>query len=149
MAFQIPRPLHVEHEELHAELVKATQVEGEIGEAARTVAALLHPHFVQEEAYALPPLSLLSLLAAGQVTAEMRDVLPMTDKLQTELQQMMREHRAIVAALHHLVDAAKRANQMAYARFADMMMLHAEMEEEVLYPSAILIGEYLKLKLNI
>ena len=34
MAFQIPRPLHVEHEELHAELVKATQVEGEIGEAA-------------------------------------------------------------------------------------------------------------------
>ena len=33
MAFQIPRPLHVEHEELHAELVKATQVEGEIGEA--------------------------------------------------------------------------------------------------------------------
>jgi hypothetical protein len=148
MAFQIPRPLHVEHEELHAELVKATQVEGEIGAAARTVAALLHPHFVKEEAYALPPLSLLSLLAAGQVTAEMRDVLPMTDKLQTELQQMLREHRAIVAALHHLIDAAKRANQMEYARFAEKLMLHAEMEEEVLYPTVILIGEYLKLKLD-
>jgi hypothetical protein len=93
MAFQIPRPLHVEHEELHAELVKATQVEGEIGEAARTVAALLHPHFVKEEAYALPPLSLLSLLAAGKVTLEMRDVLPMTDRLQTELPQMLAEHK--------------------------------------------------------
>ena len=149
MAFQIPRPLHVEHEELHAELVKATQVEGEIGEAARTVAALLHPHFVKEEAYALPPLSVLSLLAAGKVTPEMRDVLPMTDRLQTELPQMLAEHKAIVAALHHLVDAAKRENQMAYARFAEKLMLHAETEEEVFYPTAILIGEYLKLKLDI
>ena len=149
MAFQIPRPLHVEHEELHAELVKATQVEGEIGEAARTVAALLHPHFVKEEAYALPLLSVLSLLAAGKVTPEMRDVLPMTDRLQTELPQMLAEHKAIVAALHHLVDAAKRENQMAYARFAEKLMLHAETEEEVFYPTAILIGEYLKLKLDI
>jgi len=27
-------------------------------------------------------------------------------------------------------------------------MLHTQIEEEVLYPAAILIGEYLKLKLN-
>jgi hypothetical protein len=28
------------------------------------------------------------------------------------------------------------------------LMLHAQTEEEVLYPAAILIGEYLKLKLK-
>jgi hypothetical protein len=28
-------------------------------------------------------------------------------------------------------------------------MLHAKTEEEVLYPAAIVVGEYLKLKLNI
>jgi hypothetical protein len=148
MECQIPRPLKVEHEELHAELVKATTMEGKIGEAARAVAALLHPHFVKEEAYALPPLSLLSLLAAGKVTPEMRDVLLMTDRLRTELPQMLAEHKTIVAALHQLVDAAKRENQMEYARFAEKLMLHAETEEEVFYPTAILIGEYLKLKLN-
>jgi hypothetical protein len=148
MEFQIPRPLKVEHEELHAELAKATKVEGKIGEAARTVAAILHPHFVKEEEYALPPLGLLSLLAAGKVTPEMRDVLPMTDRLQTELQQMLAEHKTIVAALQNLVDAAKRENQMSYAHFAEKLMLHAQTEEEVLYPTAILIGEYLKLKLN-
>jgi hypothetical protein len=147
MECTIPRPLQVEHEELHAELVKATQVEGKIGEAARTVAALLHPHFVKEEEYALPPLGLLPLLAAGQVTPEMRDVLPMTDRLRTELPQMLHEHQTIVAALHRLVAAAQQENQMAYAHFAEKLLLHAQTEEEVLYPTAILIGEYLKLKL--
>jgi Hemerythrin HHE cation binding domain len=148
MECKIPRPLQVEHEELHAELVKATKMEGKIGEAARTVAALLHPHFVKEEEYALPPLGLLPLLAAGQVTPEMRDVLPMTARLRTELQQMLSEHKTIVAALHQLVDAAKRENQMEYARFAEKLILHAQTEEEVFYPTAILIGEYLKLKLD-
>jgi hypothetical protein len=148
MEFQIPSPLKAEHAELHAELAKATQMEGKIGEAARTVAALLHPHFVKEEEYALPPLGLLPLLAAGQVMPEMRDVLPMTDRLRTELQQMLGEHKTIVAALHQLVDAAQRENQMAYAHFAEKLMLHAQTEEEVFYPTAILIGEYLKLKLD-
>jgi hypothetical protein len=66
----------------------------------------------------------------------------------TELPQMLGEHKAIVAALHHLVDAAKRENQMEYARFAEKLLLHAETEEEVFYPTAILLGEYLKLQLD-
>lgn len=148
MEWQIPTPLKVEHEELHAELAKATTVAGKIGEAARTVAALLHPHFVKEEEYALPPLGLLSLLAAGNVMPEMRDVLPMTDRLKAELPHMLGEHKAIVAALQTLVDAAQRENQMAYVHFAEKLMLHAQTEEEVLYPTAILIGEYLHLKLD-
>jgi hypothetical protein len=36
-----------------------------------------------------------------------------------------------------------------HARFAEKLMLHAKTEEEVLYPAAILVGEYLKLKLEI
>ncbi|MDZ7260614.1 MAG: hypothetical protein ONB05_00640 [candidate division KSB1 bacterium] len=63
MKFEIPKPLKMEHEELHAELVRATKVGGEIGEAAKAVAEILHPHFVKEEEYALPPLGILSLLA--------------------------------------------------------------------------------------
>jgi hypothetical protein len=57
MECTIPRLLQLEHEELHTALVKATAIEGKVGEAARTVAALLHPHFVKEEEYALPPLA--------------------------------------------------------------------------------------------
>ena len=47
MDFKIPEPLKVEHEELHAELVALTKSSGKVGEAARNVATLLHPHFVK------------------------------------------------------------------------------------------------------
>jgi hypothetical protein len=46
MKFEIPRPLKVEHEKLHDILRKATKEAGELGDAAKAVAKLLHPHFV-------------------------------------------------------------------------------------------------------
>jgi len=45
MNFDIPKPLQVEHEALLAMLVDATREAGAVGEAAREVARLLHPHF--------------------------------------------------------------------------------------------------------
>lgn len=148
MEFRIPKPLKEEHEELHAELVHATQVKGKIGEAAQAVAKVLHPHFVKEEEYALPPLCLLRPLAEGKITPEMSGVFRMTDRLKTVLPQLLKEHKAIVAELENLADAAKKEKKPEYARFAEKMILHAKTEEEVLYPATILIGEYLKQKLN-
>jgi hemerythrin superfamily protein len=146
MEFNIPKSLKLEHEELHAELARATQVGGKIGDSAKKVAKILHPHFMKEEEYAMPPLGLLSSLAEGKVTTEMKDVLKMTNRLKAELSQMLEEHKENVAALKNLIEAAKKEKKMEYARFADKLMLHAQNEEEVLYPAAILVGEYLELK---
>lgn len=148
MKLKIPKPLQLEHEELHAELVKALKIKGGIGEAARAVAEKLHPHFEKEEEYALPPLGLLSFLANGEILPEMKDALAMTDKLKSDLPQMLKEHKAIVAELKKLVAAAKKEKKMEYVYFAEKLILHAKTEEEVLYPASILIGEYLKMKLN-
>lgn len=148
MEFVIPRPLKLEHDELHEQLRKATRESGGLGEAAKAVAKLMHPHFVKEEEYALPPLGLLPLLAKGKITPDMAAVLPMTDKLKAELGQMLAEHKSIVVALKNLADAAKRANKPEYAEFSDKLILHAQTEDDVSYPTAILIGEYLKLKLG-
>ena len=144
MKFKIPGPLVTEHAELHATLVRATKVKGRVGEAAREVATLLHPHFVAEEEYALPPLGLLRALAEGPVTAEMKDVLLMTDRLGADLPKMLAEHEAIVGALRRLVVAAKREKKPEWARFAKKLILHAQTEEQVLYPAAILVGEWVK-----
>lgn len=141
MRFEIPKPLQVEHEELHARLVKATQEPGAIGEAAREVARLLHPHFVREEEFALPPLALLERLARGEADAEMAEVLPMTQRLKAELPQMLAEHKAIVGALEKLRAAARAAGKPEHERFAEALVLHAQTEEQVLYPAAILAGE--------
>jgi len=109
---------------------------------------VLHSHFVNEEVYAIPPLGLLPQLAAGKVTKEMAEVLKMTDKLKAELPAMLKEHQAIVRALDNLVIAAKREGRQEYIRFAEKLKLHAQTEEEVTYPTALLIGEYLKLRLS-
>ena len=68
----------------------------------------------------------------------------MSEKLKRELPQMLREHKAVVAALKKLAAAAKRENKMAYVRFAEKLALHAKTEEEVLYPASLLVGELLK-----
>ncbi|MGC2571433.1 MAG: hypothetical protein WA364_07970 [Candidatus Nitrosopolaris sp.] len=55
MEFEIPESLELEHEELHRQLVDAMKEGGKVGEAAKDVANILHPHFEKEEEYALPP----------------------------------------------------------------------------------------------
>ena len=144
MTPKIPKTLVDEHEELHAELVKLTKARGKVGEAARSVATLLHPHFAKEEEFALPPLGLLAAVAEGRATPEMREIVALTDKLRAELPQMLAEHKAVVGALRRLAAAAKREKNPGAARFADALKRHALSEEQILYPAAILLGEYIK-----
>jgi iron-sulfur cluster repair protein YtfE (RIC family) len=148
MKVKIPEPLKLEHEELHAELVRATKTGGKTEQAAKNVAKILHDHFVKEEDFALPPLGLLPLLAQGKVDHKMRNILGMTDRLKAELPDMLREHKAVVMALKKLMTAAKKENKPEHAHFAEKLALHAKTEEDVLYPTAILIGEYIKLRLG-
>ncbi len=148
MEFEIPESLELEHEELHRQLVDAVKEGGKVGEAAKAVADVLHPHFEKEEEYALPPLGLLSSLAKqAQIGSEMKVVLTMTDRLKADLPHMIEEHNGIVAALEHLIVVAEKENKPSIIQFAEKLKLHAKIEEQVLYPTAILIGEYLKLRL--
>jgi hemerythrin-like domain-containing protein len=153
MEFKIPESLELEHEELHGQLVKATKEGGKVAEAAKAVADVLHPHFEKEEEYALPPLGLLSSLFSEQeedkITQEMKNnAILMTDKLKADLSHMIEEHNEIVAALNNLIDVSKNENKIEFVQFAEKLKLHAKTEEQVLYPTAILIGNYLKLKSN-
>ena len=148
MEFKVPHAMKVEHDELHADLTKAIQSGGKTGAAAKEVAEALHAHFESEEKYALPPLGLLPDLADGRITPEMAQVFKMTDMLKAELPRMLDEHQTIIVALKKMIEAAKQEKKMEHIAFAEKLMLHAQNEEEVSYPTAILIGEYLKLKLG-
>lgn len=140
----IPASIRAEHAEIHAELVKATEAAGAVGAAARDLATVLHPHFVREEQIALPPLSLLAPLARSEWSPAMRDVLPMTDSLRAELPRMLEEHRAIHAATMRLRDVARAAGDTAVAHLAEKLALHAQGEEDVFYPAAILVGDLVR-----
>ena len=148
MKFEIPLPLRQEHEALHGRLREATQAEGEVGDAAKALAKLMHPHFVKEDQFALPPLGLLQPLAQGEVHPEMAEVLELTERLAAEMPTMLAEHKAIVAALERLNDAARSAGRADIAEFARALMLHAQTEEQVMYPAALLVGSVVRLRLG-
>jgi hypothetical protein len=115
MELKIPESLELEHEELHKQLFKGVKEGGKVGEAAKAVADILHPHFEKEEEYALPPLGLLSSLLSKQekegdkITQQVKNnVIVMADKLKANLSHMIEEHKEIVAALNNLIEIAKR-----------------------------------------
>jgi hemerythrin-like domain-containing protein len=60
--------------------------------------------------------------------------------------KMLDEHKAIVGALDALARAAKEENKIQTVAFTEKLKAHAQTEEQVMYPAAILVGEYLKLK---
>ena len=145
---EIPRSVQTEHEAIHNILKEATRAMGRVGSAAQELAKILHPHFVREEEIAMPPLGLLSRLAGGDFTADMADILPMTDALKRELPQMLEEHKAIRAAVENLRVAARAENAEKCERLANDLALHAQTEEELLYPAAILVGEMIRARLR-
>ena len=141
---QIPEAMRLEHMEIHDGLVRATKTPGQVGEAARKLAAVLDPHFVREEQIALPPLGLLAPLSHGEFTPEMREVLPMTDALRAELPRMLSEHKAIRAATVRLGEVAKAAGNAEVESLAETLKVHAQSEEEVFYPAALLVGDVVR-----
>ena len=140
----IPASVRSEHQEIHSALVAATKAKGKVGAAARDLAKILDPHFKREEQIALPPLGLLVPLSRGEFNAQMRDVLPMTDSLRAELPHMLDEHKAIHAATERMGQAARAQGNAKIERLAEQLALHAQSEEEVFYPAAVLVGDLVR-----
>lgn len=148
MRIQMPRSLRLEHDDLHQFLAAASDEPGELGEEMRRVARLLEPHARKEEAFAMPALGLLARLARGEVNAEMAQVFPHTDWLKNNAATLIAEHHMILGAADRLLEAARAAKRHDCVDFAERLINHARLEEEILYPAAILVGEYLRLKLG-
>lgn len=139
---QTPASLAAEHLELHEVLARAAKEGGEIGRAAEELEKSLAPHFKREEEIATPPLGLLTKLARGNATADMRAVLPMTQALENELPRMLEQHDIIRTAVKKFRAAAEKAGRGEYVRFSDKLAAHARQEEDILYPAAVLVGRY-------
>lgn len=143
---EVPESIVIEHKEIHQMLAKSLKAGGATGRAAKAVEEVLHPHFVKEEEYALPPLGLLKPLSEGKITSDASEAVRLSEKLKSELGQMFSEHKAIVEKLAELVSAASKEGKKDSVEFAEKLKMHAQAEEEIYYPAAILVGEYLKIR---
>jgi hypothetical protein len=144
----VPLAIKTEHEHLHHELEAAVASGGMTGTRAREVAAILLPHFEEEEAYAMPPLGLLKSMARKEVLDEtqVQAAIGMADRLRREYGKMIKEHEVMTEALRQLAAAARDERKPEQAAFAESLILHAQNEEQVLYPATLVIGDYLKLQ---
>jgi len=148
MSLQIPDSLRGEHDALRARLKRAMREEGRTGEIARNVMQVMDGHMMREEKFALKPLGLLRLLGRGESPRDLADALEMVRGLKREMPQMLEEHRRIADMLRNLAKAAEAEGKPDYVALAESLILHAHLEEDVLYPAAMLVGEYASLVLK-
>jgi hypothetical protein len=140
MGMQVPESLKSGHEAIHAALMRAAGEPGPLGENARTVARILSGHMLREEKFALRPLGLLKALARGETPGELGEVIKLVQALRFEMPQMLDEHRQVAQALRLLAGNAEAAGKPEYVALAEEIMVHAHLEEDVLYPAAMLVG---------
>ena len=109
---------------------------------------MLDPHFERENEIALPPLGLLAPLAAGETPAGLQEALTMSDALRKELPRMLEEHKRIRAATEKLRNAAREQKASVHEQLAETLAAHAQTEEEILYPAAILVGDIIRARMG-
>jgi hypothetical protein len=144
--FEIPEPLQINQDEMCVALERAAHSGGRTGRAAADLMRVLQPHLLKEEDDLLQTLGLLVPLAHNEFNAGMLDVLAKTEHLKSRMFEIMREHVEIIEAAHKLLHAAHAERKLSLVGFTERLMLRAWTDEVVFYPAAILIGEYLKLK---
>ena len=143
---ETPRSIRDVHEGLHSALIEATKAPGRVGTEARALEALLEPHWVREEQMAMPPLGLLAPLAAGTRIAD-TDVTAarsMSDTLRREMPAMLKEHKENRAAIDAFRQAAVAERSVKFQQLADALTQHAQSEEDIFYPAAVLVGDLLR-----
>ena len=144
--FPIPMSLVQEHAELNTALNAAAALPGETGAAARRVLALITPHMREEQRRVFPFLNLLPMLGKQQIEPWMAELLPLADRLRGDIETLTRAHAPIRNALDDLSVVAWREGHQEYAFLAGRIRQHIQMEEEILYPAALVVSDYLRLK---
>lgn len=142
----VPKALQRDHDEARTEFVRAGTEGGRIARAGKRVAQLCLPHFEHEEKSVFPVLALLPYLVSENLQPEMMDVMPLISDLHAMQDAISDHHRAIVAAIDELMQAAHKQKNREFAEFAHNLKNHEDIEAEVIYPTVMLIGNYLREK---
>jgi hemerythrin superfamily protein len=142
----VPDALRRGHDDARAEFVRATMEGGRIGKAGKRVAELCLPHFENEEKSVFPVLALLPHLAPENLRREMLDVMPLISAFRAKHDAINDHHQSILAAIEELRQAAHREKNRGFAEFAYNLRVHESIEDEVIYPTVVLIGNYLQEK---
>ncbi|HET9747446.1 MAG TPA: hemerythrin domain-containing protein [Chitinophagaceae bacterium] len=145
---EVPSSIKKEHDYLLDQIHTITSFQDSAGLAAIKLNDLMQHHFKEEEDFVLPALGLLTSLAGGKIPEQSNEIIRLTDKLASQLTHLSVEHQLIKAYMDELKHADTNMSHPEIIEFEKQLHKHANIEEEVFFPAAILIGEYLKLKVT-
>ena len=144
---EIPLSVKNDHAYLLDQIAKLTLLKDSTGGIAIKLHELMEHHFREEEDFVLPPLGHLQTIAEGKLPSGAKEIINLTEKLKAQSDHMLAEHQLIKAFMDELVQAAAVDNHPEVILLAEQVSKHASIEEEVFFPAAIVIGDYLKLKI--
>lgn len=143
---EVPSSIKNEHDYLLRKINAISLFQDSTGRAAKKLNDLMQHHFKEEEDFVLPVLGLLPSLTTGNLPDQSKEVIQFCEHIRTQLQHLTVEHQLIKAYMDELMQVAKNENHPEVMVLEQELQNHAKTEEEVFFPSALLIGEYLKLQ---
>lgn len=129
-------------------LRRASDYDDRTGNAVRELLKTLEPHFEKEERVAMPVLGTLAELVSGEKIPDLREIADSQGGLLKEYKTMFEEHKVVGTFIEKAKAEAKRENHEEVAEILDALRHHARVEEEVLYPAALLAGIVAKVLLQ-
>jgi hypothetical protein len=129
-----------EHAELMGSLRELSQSKLKTGKAVSNLLAVLEPHFEKEERVVMPLLALAHKLAEGEKVRF--DAIPSAvNEIGIEYGRMFTEHVAIRKLAAKAKDAAASDKNSEAVETLDWLSHHAEIEEAIVYPLAMLAAK--------
>jgi hypothetical protein len=142
----VPDALLRQHDSLLNQLGRFSTGNDSTARAARKLHELLTHHFQEEEDYALPALGLLPALANGEIPQESKAIIGLIETFRSNNQHMSFEHQMVKAYLDELRTIAANEGHPGIEEFSRDLINHAKDEDEIYFPTVILVSEYLKLR---
>lgn len=148
MAIKPEVPLFIlkDHRYFLDKLGELTSYQDSTGHAARKLYEVMEYHFKQEEDYVLSPLGILPLLARGALPENSEEIILLSEKFRKNSAVMLAEHQMITHLLGAMMLAGQRENHQELKGFDEALEKHAALEEELLFPMVLVIGDFLKQK---
>ncbi len=134
------KALKEEHEELMHNL-RSIKLQGDAGRLFRDMMHILEAHFQAEEETVMPLLGAVKDLAEETFPKQESQLVDAFTKLKGTYEKMLSEHSRIRDLANRMIEdkSAKKAVSLLHD-----LLHHAAMEEEILYPTALLAGRLIK-----
>jgi hypothetical protein len=144
----VPASIMREHKMLLSQIAELSLWKDSTGVIAGKIREIMEHHFKEEEDFVLPVLGILPSLAAGNMPDHAEKLIGLTQKIKEQLPHLSAEHQMIRAHLDELRLAAERDGHTGITEFLEAIHEHAGIEEEILFPAAIVIGDFLQLRME-